>query len=436
MNVAAERINRTLLVSALGIIAMGLAWGALPGCNFYREKTTQFSSSDSAALSFALVRKQVFEPSCISCHGNSGGVNLESYTSVKAHLPQIEKSTLIDRTMPKNGSLTSGQMGLLRSWIQAGAPEFGQTQPSLDEPLQPNFLSIRNKVFEVRCISCHSISGSASGIALGSLRELLDSPRDLLIPGNPDESGLIISLTRSDDRRMPPPENSAALPESELTVIRKWIEIGAPEKPGDGPVSAGSLSRPEVSLSQLSYALIRDQVLAPRCTECHGSKGGVNLESYESVKKWLPQLSIVTLVEKTMPPNKSLDTNETQLLSAWIKAGAPEKAEADLPLEPLGPTYRSIQKRIFEPRCMRCHGPEGEASSIPLQPWKELLDSPRELVIPGNPEESGLFISITRKDDRTMPPPALGAQPLTEAEISAIREWIKSGALENMPTPE
>jgi mono/diheme cytochrome c family protein len=32
-----------------------------------------------------------------------------------------------------------------------------------------------------------------------------------------------------------------------------------------------------------SYQTIHDRVFAPRCIQCHGSSGGVNLESYNSV---------------------------------------------------------------------------------------------------------------------------------------------------------
>ena len=51
-----------------------------------------------------------------------------------------------------------------------------------------------------------------------------------MIPGNPDESGLMISLTRTDSKVMPP--RNAAVPQlsaNEIELIRSWIQEGAPQ---------------------------------------------------------------------------------------------------------------------------------------------------------------------------------------------------------------
>ena len=96
-------------------------------------------------------------------------------------------------------------------------------------------------------------------------------------------------------------------------------------------------------------------------------------------------------------------------------------------LPPLEPKYSSIRQRIFEQRCVDCHSPGETAEKVPLIGWKELLNSPRELVIPGNVEESGLVIAIQRTDKKRMPPPRTGP-PLDASEIKAIRDWIQQGA--------
>lgn len=105
-----------------------------------------------------------------------------------------------------------------------------------------------------------------------------------------------------------------------------------------------------------------------------------------------------------------------------------EKLSKDLP--PLEPKFSSLRRRIFERRCTGCHSSGGTAEKVPLINLKELLASPRELVIPGNVEESGLLIALQRNDDKRMPPPERGS-PLNADEIQTIRDWIAQGAKDN-----
>ena len=204
----------------------------LSGCQlYYKEKPQEgfLLPVDLSTISYQMVSQNIFSSRCISCHGNSGGVNLESYSSVKQHLAAIEATALITKTMPKNGSLTPSEAALLSAWIRAGALENPQ-MPIPEEPLEPTFISIKKKIIDKRCIGCHSVGGKASGVPFTSLKEILDSPREIVLPGNPDESGLIIAVERMDNKKMPPPEIGKSLTQEEIEVLRQWIEIGAPEK--------------------------------------------------------------------------------------------------------------------------------------------------------------------------------------------------------------
>lgn len=99
-------------------------------------------------------------------------------------------------------------------------------------PLGPNYISIRKNIFEKKgCLSCHSADGKAHDTPLEPLDELLRSPKELVINGNPDESGLYLSIiSLNEKKRMPPPKSGPRLPDIEIELIRKWIEIGAPER--------------------------------------------------------------------------------------------------------------------------------------------------------------------------------------------------------------
>lgn len=90
-------------------------------------------------------------------------------------------------------------------------------------------------------------------------------------------------------------------------------------------------------------------------------------------------------------------------------------------------TYESIRSHIIEPKCLTCHNPTGEGNKVPLD-RQGLLDSPLELVLPGNADESGLIIALERKDDKRMPPAKEGYSALKPEQIQIIREWINNGA--------
>lgn len=187
-------------------------------------------TEEKLKLSYNIINQNVFLLKCTSCHGNSGGVSLETYADVVKALPKIKESIFITQTMPKKNFLTDVEKRLLWNWIEMGGPLQAQNpgeEPPLPEPVQPNYESINKNVFVPKCVACHSEGHSAYQVLL-SRQELLNSPLELVLPGNPDESGLIIAIERIDHKRMPPEKDGySALTSAEIVAIRKWIEDGA-----------------------------------------------------------------------------------------------------------------------------------------------------------------------------------------------------------------
>lgn len=427
----------------------------LGACGFYKEKSLKdpfiLPAGGAVKISYQAIRQSVFLPNCVACHGNSGGINLESYSAIKENLSKVEKVVFVDKTMPKGRPLGTLELKLLDLWIKAGAPENSDTpapnppqEPS--EPIDPSFTSIKKRIFDRKCISCHTDGGGASGVPLRTIQDLLNSPRELVLPGNVDESGLWIAVSRQDNKKMPPPTSGSLLSSEELAIIKKWIEIGAPETKGSLPsgVTPGDgADVPQVPIdpSKLFYPLVREKVFVPRCVACHGNAGGVRLDSYLSIKDNLGRIAIVTLVEKSMPKSGSLTKAESRLLSAWIKIGAPEGIESGpiplptaspAPQEPLISTFSSIKKRVFDVRCISCHSGLTPKGDLSLESLKDLLKSGREplkMEDEGDPSSSGLGIAISRQDEKRMPPPSTGV-PLSQMEIEVIKKWIKDGARE------
>ena len=83
-------------------------------------------------------------------------------------------------------------------------------------------------IFARECMSCHGPKKQESGLRFDS-RKSVFAEHDfgtLLVKGKPEESRLIEVLEyHEDDVQMPP---KGKLPDQSITILRKWIELGAP----------------------------------------------------------------------------------------------------------------------------------------------------------------------------------------------------------------
>lgn len=105
---------------------------SLTACNFNEQKTDTDNTVveiTEADLNYANVNTKVISPYCLSCHspagGNRAGVNLEGYANLMAHLDRVEGTVIVEGSMPPSGSpaVSAGAAALLKSWIDAGAPQ-------------------------------------------------------------------------------------------------------------------------------------------------------------------------------------------------------------------------------------------------------------------------------------------------------------------------
>lgn len=179
-------------------------------------------------MNYEYISTRIISPRCTSCHGISGHVNLETYENVIANIKEIQKTVFLEQSMPKMGTLSNYEKKILSNWISLGAPKISLAPPPANpDPLSPTFGSISRNIFEIKCISCHNSAGTGKRILLDK-QSLLDSPLELIIPQNPDESGLVVSIERHDDKRMPPAkEGFTDLKFEEKAAIRIWIANGA-----------------------------------------------------------------------------------------------------------------------------------------------------------------------------------------------------------------
>jgi mono/diheme cytochrome c family protein len=228
------------------------------GCNSYVSKlpAPQEIPIDAASIDYAFVNTKVFEPYCVRCHsdagGNKGDVNLETYESVVSALTEIENVVFVERKMPPKragGPLSGYPLEVLKAWIEAGAPVVAgkpqqkpppttttpqptptPTPPVMPPPpivVEPTWADISSKIFQAKCVKCHSEGGKAEDDPLTDQSYVINPQNLILVPGKPEESAIIKAITREDNKRMPPAKTGMTLSPQEIETIQTWILNGA-----------------------------------------------------------------------------------------------------------------------------------------------------------------------------------------------------------------
>jgi uncharacterized membrane protein len=240
-------MNQKIMMFTILIFAMG--------CNSYKSKVAaEEAFVMPASIDYQFVQQKVFQPFCIRCHsaagGNAGDVNLETYESVIFNLPTVRMEALEKKSMPRKkdgGPLPDIQQEVLRLWIESGASREGKPEPApspTPEPMptpdpgptptpppevlvQPTWDDISSKIITPKCIKCHSAGGHAEDIPLGDKTFVLDPQNDIVTVGQPEQSGIVIAITRTDKKQMPPVKTGLTLSPSEIEAIKTWIQNGA-----------------------------------------------------------------------------------------------------------------------------------------------------------------------------------------------------------------
>src|SRR2546429_2003955 len=97
-----------------------------------------------------------------------------------------------------------------------------------DAPSKPiDFKSDIYLLLERRCFECHQGKDAESGYRLDLREEILGQTngQPLAVVGDSANSEIIKRITATDKTRMPPKGNKR-LPESEIALLRAWIDQG------------------------------------------------------------------------------------------------------------------------------------------------------------------------------------------------------------------
>jgi len=125
-----------------------------------------------------------------------------------------------------------------------GKPAAKPAKITFEEHIRP--------IFREHCASCHNQNKARNDLALDSYDRVMKggASGDAVKPGDLEESYLWKVVTHQDEPKMPPGQDK--IPEAKLTLIKAWIEGGAPKDSGSAVVVAQP--KPKLDLALASGA--------------------------------------------------------------------------------------------------------------------------------------------------------------------------------------
>jgi len=218
-------------------------------------------------------------------------------------------------------------------------------KPTTQEPLNAasiNYQFVHEKVFEPFCIRCHGgEKGEKGDVNLRTYEQVIANLKTI-------EEVVFI------DQSMPPEDEGGPLAAYEQSVLRMWIDVGAPREaspsnplpsptPSPTPEEAEPLPTPTIGPDFVdpTWADIYNKIFEPKCIKCHAD--GKKAEDYPMtdqayvidpanlmVTPGNPDeseiyKSIIRNDKRKMPPpkeNMTLNDVEIAAIKLWILNGA------------------------------------------------------------------------------------------------------------------
>lgn len=219
--------------------------------------------------------RETFQTSCVECHGPDkakGKLRLDIPDDLKdlaRETPVIipgdpDQSLLVELILlpeddddrmppPDEPGLSEEQVRGIVEWVRAGAPwpaegpkgsvgptgvegpelildghESDEPEKEAADPSEEIYRDSVQSILEVHCYDCHGAEKQKSGLRLDlKAAALADREFPTIIPGEVEDSELILRVTLpdADEERMPP--DGERLSEEDVAVLKKWIELGA-----------------------------------------------------------------------------------------------------------------------------------------------------------------------------------------------------------------
>lgn len=235
----------------------------LSSCNYFLDWTpgdlqtssgvilSQNSTVDSMTIQQTVLR------SCTKCHSGQKSPNLATLDDISRNIKAVLEAVNSNQMPPSFAGyspLSDCEKNILMDWVASGMPQTsskkiselsachqGELQPApappapqepasiLEMPL--NYETLTTQILQPRCLHCHnpdSEDGDAAEILFYPFAEITKNPK--LLGTSSLGSRLYKVVSRTDDERMPPPEDSEPLTADQLEFIKRWVDAGHPEK--------------------------------------------------------------------------------------------------------------------------------------------------------------------------------------------------------------
>ncbi len=129
---------------------------------------------------------------------------------------------------------------------------YGQTSnenPSIaDEKTQAVIDYVRDvrPILRTKCATCHNEAEAGGGLRLDAAAEIVNGGESgpVIVPGNSSESRLIQAIMQTGDLKMPPPDDAKPLEETQIAILRRWIDEGAVIPENESRVSHWAFQKP------------------------------------------------------------------------------------------------------------------------------------------------------------------------------------------------
>ncbi|MEQ1875721.1 MAG: c-type cytochrome domain-containing protein [Bdellovibrionia bacterium] len=245
-------------------------------------------------------------------------------------------------------------------------------------------------VVKPKCLSCHDSETKKGKVDLSSYESIMGTS-DLVVPGEPSKSELFRVLAENE---MPPRPNET-LSTTDKDTVHKWIASGAKDETGKATAEKAAPAEPVKPVTPPTPTPAPIAAPAPI--------------------QYPPGLTPYNGQYPTQYPGQY--TGYTQLPPAPSPVATPAPTPAPVPM-PTG--YSAIVKDVLAQNCFECHGVKKKKAGLDFTSYEKIMGEDG-LIVPGNPDESPLYIQVR---DQMMPPD----NPLKDELKSKLYEWIKSGA--------
>jgi Protein of unknown function (DUF1553)/Protein of unknown function (DUF1549)/Planctomycete cytochrome C len=206
-------------------------------------------------LTFERAIVPIVQKHCWKCHGEGArraGLDLRTLAGIlkggesgeptivpgKAQASHLFELVSTGQMPPKGRTrLNEAEIATIRKWIDAGAAGERPAPGDLHADLSARMELARQVQFilEVKCSQCHGRKEQKSGLDLRTRESMLKGGKSgpALVPGAPLKSAIVKRIAADE---MPPrdlryPLSIKPVTESELQLIRQWINVGAPAPP-------------------------------------------------------------------------------------------------------------------------------------------------------------------------------------------------------------